>query len=705
MKKEEEVKIWARDWKNYSPTLLQERLALVDWNIDFKEVQDYNDEMEHRIMSVLDKIIPCGWRNFGPKKVQESLTIRKLKRTKKNLMTNAKRRGSAELYERGRALERKIRGLIASSTTNKIRNQVLTGGNHGLWKGIRMAQDKPIERIPTEMTSGGVAITTRIEQAQVFATVFQDKIKNIVAECEVKEDVYNGQTRTEAGNENVFSQDLVEDIMTNLKTKNSYGYDNIPMRVLRDGAVHLAKPYHKLMNMIYVTKTIPNQWKVARILPLHKKGAKNNFNNYRPISNLCVATKIFERCILKRIGTLAEEGNLFTERQHGFRKGRSTISAARVLQHEISKAMDDNNYVAVASLDLSSAFDVVNTELLLKRITKMGLPQDVIGLLREWLVGRIAYVEVEGSCSEFFEVESGTVQGSVLGPVLFNLFISPFLEKSSGPAYADDSYHIAISESKQDAVKTLQDRIIESESWLASSGLKVNLEKTELTIFHRHDTSSANIKVKDIVVNSSSTLKVLGIVFDNRLQWDKQVEKVTRETRRSLQGLNIIKRHFTEQELLTLVTSLCFSKLYYGSQVWLLPTLKESLYKKLFSQSGQCLSICNRELSHINLHKKYLRATPKLFSLYQTAVNYYETMTENDHALETPDIRLNTLSDRRNVMLTFVRTNKYKVGLNLLSNRLRAISKCIPKSFISQTKNQFKTFCKINLIQKGLLLL
>ena len=705
MKKEEEVKIWARDWKNYSPTLLQERLALVDWNIDFKEVQDYNDEMEHRIMSVLDKIIPFGWRNFGPKKVQESLTIRKLKRTKKNLMTNAKRRGSAELYERGRALERKIRGLIASSTTNKIRNQVLTGGNHGLWKGIRMAQDKPIERIPTEMTSGGVAITTRIEQAQVFATVFQDKIKNIVAECEVKEDVYNGQIRTEAGNENVFSQDLVEDIMTNLKAKNSYGYDNIPMRVLRDGAVHLAKPYHKLMNMIYVTKTIPNQWKVARILPLHKKGAKNNFNNYRPISNLCVATKIFERCILKRIGTLAEEGNLFTERQHGFRKGRSTISAARVLQREISKAMDDNNYVAVASLDLSSAFDVVNTELLLKRITKMGLPQDVVGLLREWLVGRIAYVEVEGSCSEFFEVESGTVQGSVLGPVLFNLFISPFLEKSSGPAYADDSYHIAISESKQEAVKTLQDRIIESESWLASSGLKVNLEKTELTIFHRHDTSSANIKVKDIVVNSSSTLKVLGIVFDNRLQWDKQVEKVTRETRRSLQGLNIIKRHFTEQELLTLVTSLCFSKLYYGSQVWLLPTLKESLYKKLFSQSGQCLSICNRELSHINLHKKYLRATPKLFSLYQTAVNYYETMTENDHALETPDIRLNTLSDRRNVMLTFVRTNKYKVGLNLLSNRLRAISKCIPKSFISQTKNQFKTFCKINLIQKGLSLL
>jgi len=167
----------------------------------------------------------------------------------------------------------------------------------------------------------------------------------------------------------------------------------------------------------------------------------------------------------------------------------------------------------------------------------------------------------------------------------------------------------------------------------------------------------------------------------------------------------ITKRHFTEQEILNLVTSLCFSKLYYGSQVWLLPTLKESLYRQLFSQSGQCLSICNKELSYLNLHKKYLRATPRLFSLYQTAVNYYETMTEHVFTKETPEISTNTVSDRRNEMITFVRTNKYKVGLNLLSNCLRAISNCIPKNCISHSKNQFKTFCKINLIQNRLSLL
>ena len=180
------------------------------------------------------------------------------------------------------------------------------------------------------------------------------------------------------------------------------------------------------------------------------------------------------------------------------------------------------------------------------------------------------------------------------------------------------------------------------------------------------------------------------------------MEKATNDTRRSLQGLKIIKRHFSEEELLKLITSLCYSKLYYGSQVWLLPTLKEYLYKKLFSQSGQCLRIMNIEMSYVNLHKKYLRATTKLFSLYQTAISYFKVMNEHIYAREVQEINNNTLSDRRNALLTFTRTNNYKIGLNLLSNRLRAITGCIPKNIMTSTKNQFKTYCKINIIQAKL---
>ena len=123
------------------------------------------------------------------------------------------------------------------------------------------------------------------------------------------------------------------------------------------------------------------------------------------------------------------------------------------------------------------------------------------------------------------------------------------------------------------------------------------------------------------------------------------------------------------------------------------------------SQSGQCLKLLNRDLSYVNLHKKYLRATPKLFSHYHTAVSYYEAINERIHIQEAHDLINNVLSDRRNLMLTFVRRNNYKIGLNLLSNRLRSISNCIPKNSLSFSKMQFKTFCKVNIIQKGLTLL
>ena len=227
--------------------------------------------------------------------------------------------------------------------------------------------------------------------------------------------------------------------MKNLKLKNSYGCDRIPLRVLRDGYAVLGKPVCELMAKIYKQMKIPEQWKMSRIIPLHKKGPKAKIKNYRPISNLCSVSKVFEKLLLQRILETADTDTLFTSQQHGFRKGKSTVTAIVELQRIISTHMDMDEYVAVASLDLSAAFDIVNINLLLHRLETMGMPKDLIKLLTNWLTDRAAYVEVDGESSEFFLIREGTVQGSVLGPILFNLFMRPLLKTVSGPAYADDS--------------------------------------------------------------------------------------------------------------------------------------------------------------------------------------------------------------------------------------------------------------------------
>ena len=150
--------------------------------------------------------------------------------------------------------------------------------------------------------------------------------------------------------------------------------------------------------MIYISiaSTI---WLVSKIVPVHKKGSKTVIENYRPVANLCSVSKIFEKLILKRINDLEILNgiSLAGKQQHGFQKNKSTLTAGLLLQSLIAGALDDDNYVALASLDLSAAFDIVDVRLLLKRLKIIGLPSDVVRLIEIWLSKRYFYVCVNSS--------------------------------------------------------------------------------------------------------------------------------------------------------------------------------------------------------------------------------------------------------------------------------------------------------------------
>jgi hypothetical protein len=138
------------------------------------------------------------------------------------------------------------------------------------------------------------------------------------------------------------------------------------------------------------------------------------------VANQCSISLIFEKLILKQINYLESiNGHDFTgKQQHGFKKNKSTLSAGILLQSLIARATDNNNYVLMASLDLSAAFDIVNVQLLLKRLKILGMPTDLINLIEVWLTERKFYVEVDGVCSRIYESNDGTIQGLVLGPIL-----------------------------------------------------------------------------------------------------------------------------------------------------------------------------------------------------------------------------------------------------------------------------------------------
>jgi hypothetical protein len=698
-------KIWIRDWSKYSKEELLSRLSLEDWNINCVFVQDFNERLERQIMSAIDILIPFRQRTINELSRPETQRIRNLKKKRKRVYQNAKRRSSAVLLQRSKKMGKQITQLLQGARRNTIRNKIFNGNQQGLWQAFRLAEGRATETIPEQIVNGNISTNQPEERAQLFADFFKNKVEKIVTETVIDPNVSNGDKVIHSNNKNFFSLLDVEQVILSLKPKNCYGYDNIPLRILKDGISILLKPMHELMNLIYQQHYIPDQWRISRVIPLHKKGSKSKVENYRPISNLCAGSKVFEKLVLARFLEF-DADTLFTNNQHGFRKNRSTITAAKELQSLLAAAMDRNEFVAVASLDLTAAFDVINIDLLLTRLATMGMPDDLVSLMAAWLQDRMAYVEVDGYCSEFYEVQNGTVQGSVLGPILFNLFIRQLLVESKPICFADDGYYFSCHADKVEAARNLEVKVMTALKWLMDSGLKVNIAKTELTLFHRFKGGTIKIKIGEMWIESKNDMKVLGMVFDSRLDWYKQVDVSVLKARRTSQALKVVGKYFTEKERANLVTSLVFSKLYYGSEVWLLPNLKERHFSRLYSQSGRALKIINKELTFKELHKVYSRATPKIFSIYQTCICYYNLFKNQDLLRYEHEMLKNVvLNDRRNVFFSFVRANHYKVGLNNISNRLRSVSNFIEKERLKMSKESFKMKCKINVIQVQLSLL
>ncbi len=381
-------KIWIRQWQNYNKEELLLQLGEQDWNITCTEVDDYNNDMLQKLMTVAHIVCPFQEVTIRNGQFKETKRMAALKKKRKNLFANAKKRNNIRLLHRCKKLDKKIRRLTRESLSRRVRAKVEHGGQQGLWQGVRVAHSQKMNSIPDQMEENGNLLTTPQQKADAFATFFEDKISNITSSVMIDPQTNNGETLITTTPKNFFSYENVRRELEMLRDKPSYGFDNVPVKLLKDGAEILAAPMHKLMNLVYEKKRVPEIWKTSRIIPLFKKGKKNKIENYRPISNLCASSKIFERLLLSRIDIEKEARvDIFGKTQHGFRRGRSTVTAAIELQANIAESMDDNCYVAVASLDLSAAFDVINTVLLMKRLEKIGIPGDILKILPQNLKG------------------------------------------------------------------------------------------------------------------------------------------------------------------------------------------------------------------------------------------------------------------------------------------------------------------------------
>ena len=609
--------IMKRNWQNYTSTKLNELLSTINFDIEADLVQDIWNRFEAALLPVIDDLIPYApfIENTTVKSSEPSKKIKQKINMRKKLLKLIKTQKTNELRNQIKILNIEIKRHFQIKKSNSIRRKIIPGNTKSLWDAVKIAKDSNKPKLPVSMSYNNQNVN-RNELPDAFADFFQSKVENIVNNQIINDQVYNGKKRVATQTLNFMGENEVLNAIKSLKPKNCEGHDRIPVRVIFDGIVHLLKPLSYLFTNIYIQKQIPEQWLISKVIPLLKKGNPSNIENYRPISNLCSCSKIFERLILQRIKNieLANNVDLTGKSQHGFKTKHSTLTAGLKLQSLLTRALEADSYALMATLDLSAAFDVVNVQLLLKRLDIIGFPTDILTLVKNWLSSRHFYVSIDGESSYIRSSGVGTVQGSILGPILYALFVSPLLDLEKITLFADDNYALEWNKDKHVLLRDMREKLERITKWLTDSGLKVNESKTELCLFHRKDQPAVTLILNNQALKSKPQMNVLGVTFDSKLNWQFHITKAITKSKKSLNAIYLIRKHFNTEELIQIVTSNYYSILYYNSEIWHLPTLTRTTKQLLMSASSAPLKLCtrlyDRSMSFITLHTITKRATP-----------------------------------------------------------------------------------------------
>ena len=688
-----------RDWRHYSKDRLLNSLMEVDWSFNIDNVQNFWNYFECMLLGIIDTIVPIVEFKNNIIKIDTPPFIKNKINVRNRLLKQFKNNGSIEIKTRIQNLNAEIKGHFYSRKKFEVRRGILPGNSKSLWKAVNIAKDQAQPRIPKNMTFNDQNVTGA-EISECFGEFFSSKVGNIVRETNVKTGVYNGRRKMFAEHSMFMSREEIIECVLGLKIKNTEGYDRIPQRILIDGLGVLIEPLTKLFSMVYRDCKIPGQWLISKIIPVHKKGSKQEIVNYRPVANLCSVTKIFERLILNKIRKLEALNGVEVggKNQHGFTKNKSTLTAGLQLQSLIARALDNDSYVAMASIDLSAAFDVVDVGLLLKRLRILGLPEDLVNLIEIWLKERYFYVSVGNHSSIIYTTWHGIVQGSILGPVLYAIFVSPLFDLESLTCFADDKYALAMNKDKEEVVALIQIKLENVVKWLVDSGMKVNEAKTDLCLFYKQDTTPITFLLNGKQITSNSKINVLGVIFDSKLQWIDHVALTLKKANSALCAIKLISRYFNTKELSNLITANFYSLLYYNSEIWHLPTLNPRLKQCLLAASAKAVKLCLKNVdpmtSYLRLHELLKRATPHKIMLYKHANTLFKLYNQQLNSIEFAALNFDQIITSRQTKFLISKNNNLKVGTNAICNRLNVLNGKIPLAWLNLSFNSFKLNCK-----------
>ncbi len=462
-------------------------------------------------------------------------------------------------------LEQKFKGLSSSTEVWRAANSIL----------------KPTNSNKIQLEIESELVTEENVVADYFGDFFAEKIsklkESIPANKKLDPMVHLRQRRkpTVSFYLKTVSENSVTAAVRSLKSKCSVGLDGLSTKILKGAIGVLAVPLTLIVNTSIISCQYPSSWKRAKVIPIHKKGNSHLASNYRPVSLLSAASKILESIVLWQVSEFCRKENIIPDFQFGFRGGRSTTGALACMYQSWLDQCEEGHYIGSLFFDLSAAFDCLDSRILISKLEAYGFSAQAQDWMNSYFLTRAQTVCIGESKSKEKAITMGVPQGSILGPMLFIIYVSDislWTQHSTIYGYADDTTASVTASSMEDLRERLEIDANNILTFMASNGLCANPAKTGLLVMRPPGRQSLpgplKIRVSGEQITESESHKLLGITVSNDLLWQHHIKNIEDQIRAGICMIKRLKSQIPRADLRGVLNGLVGSHLRYGIELF-----------------------------------------------------------------------------------------------------------------------------------------
>jgi len=525
-----------------------------------------------------------------------------------------------------------------------------------------------------------------------FVNIGQNLAKNIpnIANKSIKD------TLPEPNKYSMFLTPCTADEITNtvksLKNSKGIGVDGFSTSVIKQIIPFISNPLSTIFNKSFELGIFPQQLKLAKVTPVYKSDEKMLVCNYRPISVLPVFSKILEKLMYTRLENFVIKYKILCENQFGFREKHSTFMALLNIIDHITQRLDSKEFSLGIFIDLSKAFDTIDHNILLKKLEVYGIRGTALNWFKSYLSNRMQSVEINGNVSSMRTITCGVPQGSILGPLLFIIYINDIVRVSSLMEFilfADDTNLLFHDTDLQNLINKANIEVQKISDWLKINKLSLNIKKTHFILFHfrqRKVNVKLDLKIDNYALERVSNTKFLGVIIQENLNWSNHIKTLQNKIYKNLGILRALQHKLPVSILFTLYNTLVYPYLQYCNIAW--ASQPSQLIENIFILQKKTLRVVCK--THWNAHTTPLFITLKTLKIsdinkLQTGCFMYKAM---NNQLPSSFTRYFSLNATVHTYFTRQSQNIHALGINT------ALRKYSIKFFGSSLWNSLPAFIK-----------